>query len=174
MEYNLDFQKIRKKTQVDDIQSLEFYLNNIFNDLNSREDNSREEKSIERITFIEYMNIPFIVGEKLFKIFNTSKNGLLNKKEFTSGIINLYSGSLEETEKMIFNLLDFDLDGIIIPEDARLLISFIKNLAISSKDKIQLKKIKTYTTFSDEEEFKTIDNFVNSFFIGKQNLNYEE
>ena len=28
--YSLDFQKIRKITQVDDIQSLEFYLNNIY------------------------------------------------------------------------------------------------------------------------------------------------
>ena len=87
MEYNLDFQKIRKKTQVDDIQSLEFYLNNIFNDLNSREDNSREEKSIERITFIEYMNIPFIVGEKLFKITESTQTSIKHSKIMYIGVV---------------------------------------------------------------------------------------
>jgi hypothetical protein len=171
--YNLDFQKIRKITQVDDIPSLEFYLRNIFNDLVSRENNNREEKSIEKITFIEYMNIPYIVGEKIFKVFNKNKDGFMNQKEFITGIINLYSGSLEETEEMIFNLLDFDLDGIIIPEDARLLITFIKNLARTSTKEIDLKIIND-KTFTDEEELKSIDNFVNSFFKGKQNLTFDE
>lgn len=177
MEYSfsLDFEKIRKITQVKDIQSLECYLNYVFNDLNSRENNTRDEKYIEKITFIEYMNIPYIVGEKLFKILNKSKNGFLNKQEFVSGIISLYSGSLEETEEMIFNLLDFDLDGVIIPEDTRLLLTFLKNLAISNKNTntIQLKKMKT-NTITDEEEFKAIDNFVNSFFKGKSNIDFEE
>jgi hypothetical protein len=173
--YNLDFQKIRKITQVEDIQSLEFYLTNIFNDLVSRENNQKDEKTIEKITFIEYMNIPFIVGEKIFKVFNKSKNGFLNKKEFVSGIISLYSGSLEETEEMIFNLLDFDLDGIIIPEDARLLLTFLKNLAVTSTKNITLKNINiNINTYTDEEEFKSIDNFVNSFFKGKQSLTFEQ
>lgn len=169
--YQLDFEKLRKKTQINDIPSLELYLINIFNDLSRRDNNERDEKSIEKITFIEYMKVPYIVGEKLFNVFDTNKNGFLNQTEFVSGIINLYSGSLDETEKVIFDLLDFDFDGNIIPEDSRLLISFIKNLANPPKG--ILNKLRPRNTLSDEEDFDEINMLINNFFGENKILNFE-
>ena len=169
--YKLDFEKLRKKTQINDTQSLDLYLNNIFNDLSYRDNNERLEKIIEKITFIEYMNIPFIVGEKLFNVFDLDKNGYLKLTEFLPGIINLYSGDLERTEKIIFDLLDFDLDGIIIPEDSRLLISFVKNLAIPLKDLI---KIKPRSSQIDEDNLNEINLMVENFFNKKKILTFEE
>jgi len=170
--YQLDFQKIRKKTQINDINSLELYLLNIFNDLSRRDNSEKEEKSIEKITFVEYMNIPYIVGEKLFNVFDSNKNGFLNQTEFVSGIINLYSGSLEETQRVIFNLLDFDFDGKIILEDSRLLISFIKNLANPPTG--ILKKLRHRSTISDEENFEEINILIKNFFENYDVMNFEE
>jgi len=170
--YQLDFEKLRKRTQTSDIQSLELYLTNIFKNLYQRENNEREEQSIEKITFIEYMNLPYIVGEKLFNVFDSNKNGFLNRNEFVSGIINLYSGSLQETEKVIFNLLDFDFDGKIIPEDSRLLISFIKSLADPPNEII--KKLKPRTTLTDEENLAEINILINNFFGHYKIMNFEE
>lgn len=172
--YQLDFQQIRKKTQNTDFQSLELYLINIFNDLSRREFSEipRKEKCIEKITFIEYMNIPYIVGEKLFNVFDTNKNGFLNQVEFVSGIINLYSGGLEETQKVIFDLLDFDFDGKIIPEDSRLLISFIKNLANAPNG--ILKKIKPRNTLTDDEDLEEINIIIRNFFGEHIVMNFKE
>ena len=57
------------------------------------------------------MNLPFIVGEKLFNVIDKNRNGFLSQTEFISGIINLYVGGLEETQKVIFSMLDFDWSG---------------------------------------------------------------
>jgi Ca2+-binding EF-hand superfamily protein len=118
------------------------------------------------------MNIPYIVGEKLFNVFDSNKNSFLTESEFVSGIINLYSGSLEETEKVIFDLLDFDFDGKIIPEDSRLLISFIKNLANAPNE--ILKKIKPRNTLSDEEDLEEINIIIKNFFGEYSVMNFEE
>lgn len=174
--YTLNFEKMRKKIQIKDVQSFHFYLNNIFYDICTT-DRKTNHKYVEKVLFIEYMNIPYIIGEKLFKIFNKEKKIGLDMEEFVKGIISLYSGSLEEIEKMIFNLLDFDLDGIILQEDARLLIAFLKNLAINPKSEKKIKKIFSNSfknSYTNEEEFKQINEFVNSFFMGKPKLNFEE
>jgi len=170
--YQLDFQKIRKKTQINDIHSLELYLINIFNDLSRRETLEKQEKSIDKITFIEYMKISYIVGEKLFHVFDKNRKGLLNLSDFVSGIINLYSGGLEETQKIIFNLLDFDFDGKIIPEDSRLLILFIKNLNSSSSGVIG--KIKLRTTLTEEEDLDEINILIKNFFGNYSVMDFEQ
>ena len=169
--YRLDFQKIRRKTQIKDIITFEMYLKNTFNDLAKRDYSENEGKGIDKISFVDYMNLPFIVGEKLFNIFDKKKNRFLNQSEFVNGIINLYVGSLEETQQIIFNLLDFDNDGKIIPEDSRLLISFIKNLA---NIPINNERFKIRTTLTDEEDFNEINELINNFFSNKSILTFEE
>ena len=169
--YKLDFQKIRRKTQIKDIISFDLYLKNIFKDLSKRDNLEKDTKGIEKISFIDYINLPFIVGEKLFNIIDKNKNGFLSQTEFVTGIINLYVGGLEETQKMIFNLIDFDDDGKIIPEDSRLLISFIKNLANPPSN---VMKKKPRTTLSDEENLEEINLIINDFFANKRILTFEE
>jgi len=169
--YQLDFQKIRRKTQIKDISSFEIYLKNVFSDLAKRDWLNKEGKGIEKITFIEYMNLPFIVGEKLFHVIEKNKNGNLSQNEFVSGIINLYVGGLEETQRIIFNMLDFDLDGKIIQEDSRLIISFIKNLA-NPPEKVM--KLKPRTTLDDEENLEEINLIIKNFFNNKNSLSFEE
>lgn len=169
--YQLDFQKIRRRTQIKDVTTFETYLKKIFNDLAKRDWTEKEGKEIEKISFIEYMNLPFIVGEKLFNIIDKNRNGYLSQTEFVTGILSLYGGGLEETQKIIFDLLDFDNDGIIIPEDSRLLISFIKNLANPPKN---IMKVKPRTSLTDEENLEEIKLLINNFFANKTKMTYEE
>jgi len=169
--YQLDFQKIRRITQIKDITCFEIYLKNIFSDLAKRDWKDNEGKGVEKIAFIDYMNLPFIVGEKLFNVIDKNRNGFLSQTEFVSGIINLYMGALEETQKVIFNMLDFDLDGIIIPEDSRLLISFIKHLANPPQ---KVMKLKPRNTLKDEENLEEINLIIRNFFNNKKQLNFEE
>jgi len=171
--YKLDFQKIRRKTQIKDFISFELYLKNIFSDIAKPEWKEKEQKGINKLSFIEYMNIPFIVGEKLFKALDKSKKGFLTKNEFVNGIISLYVGDLEETQKMIFSILDFDSDGIIIPQDSRLLISFIKNLSGAPSTVIK-QKLQKRNTISDEENLNEINELINNFFNNKPQMSFEE
>lgn len=170
--YKLDFQKIRRKTQIKDFMCFELYLKNIFNDLAKREFNEKEQKGIDKISFIDYMNIPFIVGEKLFTSFDKTKKGFLTQSEFVNGIINLYVGDLEDTQRMVFNMLDFDSDGIIIPEDSRLLISFIKN--VNMPQNFLKQKFKERNNLTDEENLAELNEMINNFFNKKSQMNFDE
>jgi hypothetical protein len=169
--YQLSFQKIRRKIQIKDISYFEIYLKNIFSDLAKRDLDNNEKKGIEKITFINYMNLPFIVGEKLLNVIDKNQNGFLSETEFISGIINLYVGSLEETQKTIFKMLDFDLDGKIIPEDSRLLIFFIKNLA---KPPENVMKVKPCEALTEEENLEEINLLIKNFFNNKSEMSFEE
>jgi len=172
--YKLDFQKIRSKTQVKDIIYFEIYLKNVFSDLAKRDGNNKESKGIDKITFIDYMNLPFIVGEKIFNVIKKNKDGYLSQNDFVTEIINLYVGGLEETQKIIFKMLDFDLDGTIIPEDSRLLISFIKNLADPPQRLLNNIKVKPRAVLSDEDNLKEINLIINNFFNNKPVMTFEE
>jgi len=169
--YQLSFQKIRRKIQIKDIKYFEIYLKNIFSDLAKRDLDNKEKKGIEKITFVNYMNLPFIVGEKLLNVIDKNQNGFLSETEFISGIINLYVGSLEETQKTIFKMLDFDLDGKIIPEDSRLLIFFIKNLA---KPPENVLKVKPCEALTEEENLEEINLIIKNFFNNKSEMSFEE
>ena len=167
----IDFQKIRRKTQIKDCIAFQIYLKNIFNELAIRL-KTNNEKILNKLSFIKYMKIPFILGEKIFNSLDKDQKGHLIHNEFMH-IMNLYIGDLEEVQMMIFNILDFDRDGIIIPEDTRLLLTFIKKIGQTIKSVVKL-KIKLKKEATDEENLKEIDELITNFFNGKPNMTYDE
>ena len=174
--HKVDFQRIRRKTQIKDSASFRIYLKNIFDDLAKKEKICSKEdtntKILRKLTFIQYMKVPFILGEKIFNSIDKNKKGYLLQGEFIDSISNLYVGDLEEVQKIIFRILDFDGDGKIIPEDSRLLISFIKNIGSSITNVIKLKtKIKKES--NDEENLTEINDLISTFFDNKENMTFE-
>ena len=99
-------------------------------------------------TFLEYMNIQELIGERLFKYFNKSKTNKLNQAEFINGFNNLYYSDISELIKLTFNLCDFDEDGKIFKYDMRLFLVYIP----SSSETLQKMKI------------KQINKIINAFF----------
>ena len=100
------------------------YLKEVFNDLSNAIDKEGH-KYLTRMTFYDYIKLPIFIAEKLFSSFSiTSKVGL-SETEFVNGFFKLYMGNFEETTGVIFNLLDFNKDGKINKEDAKIILSYL-------------------------------------------------
>ena len=57
-------------------------------------------------------------------MFNRSKSGYLNKKEFEEGMLKLFTEDYDYLSKFVFNFYDCDEDGKITPSDIRLIYSY--------------------------------------------------
>ena len=148
------------------------YLKEVFNDLaNSTESNAT--KYLSRMTFYDYIKLPIFIAEKLFTSFISSSNEEgLNEKEFVEGFFNLYMGSFEETIAVIFNLIDFNKDGNISKEDAKIILSYLPlNEPKEEKNENNL----TSRIFGAQiKSLEEIDSIVSSTFDkygGQMNLN---
>ena len=100
------------------------YLKEVFNDLGNSVD-KQNRKFISRMAFYDYIKLPIFIAEKLFMSFSKSSTQGLCEEEFVENFFKLYMGSFEETAKMIFNLLDFDKDGIIKKDDVKIVLSYL-------------------------------------------------
>ena len=101
-------------------------------------------------TFLEYMNVQELIGERLFKYFNKSKTNILNKTEFINGFNDLYYCDISELIKLTFNLCDFNEDGKIYKSDMRLFLVYIPSSS-ETFQKIKIKQInKIMNAFFDE------------------------
>ena len=100
------------------------YLKEVFNDLGNSV-NKHNKKFMTRMAFYDYIKLPIFIAEKLFMSFTKSSTQGLCEEEFVENFYNLYMGSFGETIKIIFNLLDFDKDGIIKKEDVKIVLSYL-------------------------------------------------
>ena len=100
------------------------YLKEVFNDLGNSV-NKQNKKFMTRMAFYDYIKLPIFIAEKLFMSFMKSSTQGLCEEEFVENFFKLYMGSFEETTTVIFNLLDFDKDGIIKKEDVKILLSYL-------------------------------------------------
>ena len=102
-------------------------------------------------TFLEYMNLQELIGERLFNYFNISRLNALIKSEFISGLKKLYYSGIPELIKLTFSLCDFNDDGKIYKSDMKLILVYIPSPSeITQKMKI-----------------KQIEQIMNSFFEEK-------
>ena len=52
------------------------YFKDIFKDLQSRSDNTA--KGINKVSFLDYVQLPGVLGERLFHVMDTDQNGYLD------------------------------------------------------------------------------------------------
>ena len=127
----IDFTALQEFIGTTDRDSHKIYFREIYKDLlvrlppEQKSNKSDKQPYITKIIFAEYINLPIIIAEKLFNSFDQDKDGHLNLKEFSKNLVTLYTGTFEQICELIFNLLDFDSDGIIIPEDVKLLMQYL-------------------------------------------------
>lgn len=159
----IEFEKLRKYINVENLGLMSTYLKEVFKDLSDRADSSKK-KGISKITFLEYIKLPVFLAEKLFMGLDDDNDGFLNSKEFSDGLMLLYLGNFQETISIIFKILDFDKDKIINKGDAKLLLSYLPLKSIKDK--------KEYDFQMDSLE--EIDEIVNSTFGNKETLKKNE
>ena len=121
----ITFESIQESLGITDPNLFKKYLQEIFVDLSLKVNNSKI-KYLSRLTFYDYINLPILISEKLFNSFSLSgsKEGL-TEDEFVNAFFKLYLGSFQDTSKIIFNLLDFDKDGLIKKTDVKLILSYL-------------------------------------------------
>ena len=122
----LDLAKIRKSLQIEDEELLNKYLKEIWTELSKR---SKEEfiQGINKVTFNKYYDLPGIISERIFSVFDKDKDGILSFSEFTDGMKMIFSQTqtFDSLSKFIFNFYDFRSCNKIKKEDVRVVLSYV-------------------------------------------------
>jgi Ca2+-binding EF-hand superfamily protein len=156
------------------------YLKEVFNDLGNSV-NKQNKKFMTRMVFYDYIKLPIFIAEKLFKSFMKSSKQGLCEEEFVENFFKLYMGSFEETTTIIFNLLDFDKDGIIKKEDVKIILSYLplndtneeKNEQNEKKENTDKSELITKIFGTQMKSLEEIDDIVSDTFNkynGKMNM----
>ena len=131
------------------------YLKGVYADLLLRSSPAKDQKTctqVDKVTFIEYINLPGILSERFFSL--TCPCGSAQKVDsrvlpdkFINTISTVYCSSLEDKMQLVFQLFDFDLDGRISADDVRLVMNYIpfrrckrSTLSLDSESKVAKKK----------------------------------
>ena len=166
-------------------KKFEYYLREVWVDLiNRRIKNAKDllkAKTVPNIPgitkyiFSKYYSLPGLIGDRLFRVFDSNKNGILEFSEFKRGMVLLFCGDYEKTLRFIFDFYDFDGDGKISREDIRIVLLYIffsnNNLNIDNNDnnieinnnnshENQLNKI-LIDCFNSKEHLINFSNFTN-------------
>ena len=119
----INFESLVGSYRVPSLNSFANYLAQIWRDLAKR--SNEKKKGINKITFAKYYELPGLINERLFQLFDRDNNGYLDGKEFINGMIILFTESFSTLTKFIFSFYDFDQDGLITREDVRIVLSYV-------------------------------------------------
>ena len=108
---------------VKNISAFKSYLKQLWNDLSKREGNLKN--GIDRISFGKYYDLPGLISERLFSVFDSKNKGYLTLDDFTNSMIILFSGDYAQLLNFIFDFYDFDKDQKITKEDIRIVLSYV-------------------------------------------------
>ena len=170
----ITFESIQKSLDITDPILFKKYLQEVFVDLSVKVNNSKI-KYLSRLTFYDYIKLPIFISEKLYDSFSLSNNKEgLTEDEFINGFFKLYSGSFQETAKIIFNLLDFDKDGIIKKADTKLILSYLPLSDVSESMEKQLDLSQEILKFQ-MKSLVEIEDIVNKTFDKYENkMNFDQ
>lgn len=86
-----------------------------------------------------------MISERLFTLFDVDKDAHLKLGEFMAGIQRLFSSNFDENVKLIFDMFDFDGDGIATKDDIRTLLAHVPLSQVLGDLKVQIRKEGEYT-----------------------------
>ena len=173
----LDLSKIRKGLQIEDEELLNKYLKEIWSDLSKRASKEDAAKGINKITFNKYFELPGIISERLFAVFDKDKDGILSLTEFVNGMRSLFSQAetFDSLAKFIFDFYDFRSCEKIKKDDVRVVLSYVP------LQKTDINSIKEDNVEIVEENFQDrvesqeqLFHILNIAFKDKEEMDYEE
>ena len=165
----VDLVDLIKDFQIKDLSTFSRYLIEIWKDLAVR--SSTGGKGITKLTFINYYDLPGIISDRLFSVFDKNHNDYLAPKEFIEGMTILFSESFHSLAEFIFKFYDFDHDGKITKEDVRVVLSYVPLQKKFSKNKMIFEQNEYKDRVESQDE---LFNILNSAFGSKEQLSQDE
>ncbi len=82
------------------------YFKDLFRDLAMRciSPNAIQEKKLDKVTFIEYCNLPGIINDRFFKMFDTAHDGLISENSFILNLVKVFISDLDTRMRLTFNM----------------------------------------------------------------------
>jgi Ca2+-binding EF-hand superfamily protein len=74
---------------------------------------------------MEYANLPGILFDRFFALTDTNNTGYADIRSFLVALCKIYYSNIEAKIKFAFDIYDFDRDGYITKEDARIVMSYL-------------------------------------------------
>ena len=170
----ITFELIQESLGIKNPNLFKKYLQEVFVDLSTKVENSKS-KCLTRLTFYDYIKLPIFLSEKLFNSFaSSSQQEGLKEEEFVTGFFKLYMGTFSETTQVIFNLLDFDKDGIIKKEDVKIILSYLPLNDVSEEKEKKLESVREVLGFQ-MKSLEEIDDIVSKTFKKYEDkMNFEQ
>ena len=159
----VDVEQMTRNLRVNNEVAFTSYLKDIFTDLYGRvteNKNDPKEKQVKysgitKSIFDKYYELPGIIGDRLFRVFNRKNREYISLSDFTSGMKNLFCEDYEKTSKFIFDFYDYDNDGKINKEDIKTILSYI-TIGESPHSKSPMKDLTYKNRISSQEELNNI------------------
>ena len=166
----INFNDITNEYEVKNIDAFSQYLKQVWKDLSGRKGGEKE--GIDKITFQKYYELPGLISERLFSVFDSSGSGYLSLKDFVDNMLILFSSNFENLLKFIMKFYDFDNDGKITKEDIRVVLSYVPVYKKSKKSgglKFEV------DNFEDRlKSQKELHEKLDAIFDSKKKMNLEE
>jgi serine/threonine-protein phosphatase 2B regulatory subunit len=94
-------------------------LEKMFRDLAKRSPG----KTMDKATFLALFKLPGMLGERLFRVFDQKKNGVIDWEEFLDGMKVYSRGSIDEKLTMLFKMVDLAGDNVVHPDELSTILS---------------------------------------------------
>ena len=119
----INLNDITNEYEVKNVEAFSQYLKQVWKDLSSR--SKGEKEGIDKITFQKYYELPGLISERLFSVFDSSQSGFLSLNDFIYNMLTLFSSNFQKLIEFVFKFYDFDNNGKITKEDVRVVLSYV-------------------------------------------------
>ena len=168
----INFNDIISEYEVKNIEGFSIYLKQVWKDLCSRKKDDKNKEGIDKITFQKYYDLPGLISERLFSIFDSSRTGCLSLNDFIYNMQILFSSNLEKLLEFIFKFYDFDNDGKITKEDVRVVLSYVPIYKKIENDNCLKFEVDNFEDRLNSQ--KELHSKLGEIFGAKEKLNLEE
>ena len=82
------------------------YFKDLYKDLILRclSSSAQQEKKLDKVTFIEYCNLPGIINDRFFKMFDVNNDSLITEQSFIQNMIKVFISDLDTRMRLTFNM----------------------------------------------------------------------
>lgn len=82
------------------------YLKDLYKDLALRSiaPQAIKEQKVDKVTFIQYCNLPGIMSDRLLKIFEGESEGIVHESNFVSNLTRIFVSDLDTRMRLTFNV----------------------------------------------------------------------